>query len=125
MRPDALQDEEVGQFVGITIEIMNVIVARVVGADAVAGFAAEQLVNRLAGHFAEQIPQRDVDRADRANFHGDLRLRLRAFECAFRSHARRLLRAQPANAPRGVPDLAPIVLLIQDREFGPILDREG
>ena len=35
--------------------------AGVVDADIVAGFAAKQLDDRLAGRFAEQVPQSDVD----------------------------------------------------------------
>src|SRR5262249_57507446 len=39
------------------------------GANSLAGLSAEQVVDRLPGRFAHDIPQGDVDRADRLNCH--------------------------------------------------------
>jgi hypothetical protein len=51
----------------LTKEVYSVI-AGVVDANRLPGRAAQKLIDRLAGDFAEKIPERDIDSADRPHF---------------------------------------------------------
>ena len=64
-RHDPLGHEIPRQSIGIGAKVEDVVVARVVGADALARAAPEQAVDGLAGRFAGEIPQRQIDGAQR------------------------------------------------------------